>query len=313
MGAGAVRPFTGVMTQQTQNQQAEKQQTENQQTGRTDHHRRIRTVLVTQATGKTGRVVAEAAERAGLDVRRGSRSAAVPFDWTDRSTWDAALDGVDAVYLAHYFDIGAPGTAEDVAALAAKALEKGVRRLVLLSARGEPQAAPAERALRDSGADWTIVQAAWFMQNFSEGEMYGGMQATGELAFPAGETLEPFIDTRDIADIVVAALTDEAHIGKAYDVTGPRLLSFRTAVEEIGAAAGREIPYIPVPAQAYGEILTEIGTPGPVAEFLVELFETMLDGHNASVTDGVRQALGRAPRTFEEFVREHASAGTWKA
>ncbi|WP_415948994.1 NAD(P)H-binding protein [Streptomyces sp. KLOTTS4A1] len=271
-----------------------------------------RTVLVTQATGRTGRIVAEAAERAGLRVRRGSRSAPVPFDWTDRSTWDAALDGVDAAYLAHYFDIGAPGTAEDIAALAAKAVGKGVRRLVLLSARGEPQAAPAERALRESGAEWTIVQAAWFMQNFSEGELFEGVRATGELAFPAGEVLEPFVDVRDIADVVVAALSEDRHIGRSYDLTGPRLLSFRTAVSEINEAAGREIPYIPVPARAFGEILAETGTEEGAVAFLVELFETMLDGHNAQLTDGVRQALGRAPRDFGEFVREHAAAGTWK-
>ncbi|WP_199546859.1 NAD(P)H-binding protein [Streptomyces sp. N35] len=271
------------------------------------------TVLVTQATGRTGRVVAEAAEQAGLKVRRGSRSAPTPFDWTDRSTWDAALDGVDAVYLAHYVDIGAPGTAEDIAAITNKALEKGVRRIVLLSARGEPQAEPAERALRESGADWTIVQAAWFMQMFSEGDLYEGMQATGELAFPAGETLEPFIDVRDIADVVVAALTDDAHIGKAYDVTGPRLHSFRTAVAEINAATGREIPYIPVPGRAFGEILVEMGLPEPEVAFLVELFDTMLDGHNAQTNDGIRQVLGREPRTLEDFVREHAAAGTWKA
>ncbi|MBC9713000.1 NAD(P)H-binding protein [Streptomyces sp. TRM66268-LWL] len=272
-----------------------------------------KTVFVTQATGKTGRIVAQAAEQAGLKVRRGSRSAPIPFDWTDRSTWDAALEGVDAVYLAHHVDIGAPGTAEDIAAITSKALEKGVRRIVMLSARGEPQAEPAERALRESGADWTLVQAAWFMQMFSEGDLHESVQATGELAFPAGETLEPFIDVRDIADVVVAALLDDAHIGKAYDVTGPRLLSFRTAVEEINAAASREIPYIPVPARAFGEILVEMGVPEPETAFLVELFETMLDGHNASTTDGIREVLGREPRTFEEFVREHAAAGTWKA
>ncbi len=274
---------------------------------------KYQTVLVTQATGKTGRRVAEAAEQAGLTVRRGSRSAPIPFDWADRSTWDAALDGVDAAYLAHYIDIGAPGTAEDIAAISAKALEKGVRRLVLLSARGEPQADPAERALRESGADWTIVQAAWFAQMFSEGDLFEAVQATGELAFPGGEVVEPFIDVRDIADVVVAALSDDVHIGKAYDVTGSRLLSFRTAVAEINAATGREIPYIPVPARAFGEILVEMGIPEPEAAFLVELFEVMLDGHNAQTTDGIRQVLGREPRTFEDFVQEHAAAGTWKA
>lgn len=71
--------------------------------------------------------------------------------------------------------------------------------------------------------------------------------------------------------------------------------------------------YIPVPARAYGEALMGFGVPAEEAEFLVEVFEGLLDGRNARLTDGVREVLGRAPRDFGDFVQEAAAAGTWKA
>ncbi|GGV45508.1 NmrA family transcriptional regulator [Streptomyces longisporoflavus] len=271
------------------------------------------TVLVTGASGKTGRRVAEAAEAAGHTVRAASRSGAVKFDWYDPSTWEDALRGADAAYLAYQPDVGAPGAGEAVGALARQAVALGVRRLVLLSARGEDQAEPAERALRESGAQWTVVRASWFAQNFSEGPLLEGMLA-GELVFPAGEVLEPFIDSRDIADVVVEVLRPgSAHAGRIVEVSGPRLLSFREAVAEISAAAGREIRYVPVSAREYGAALAEFGVPPEETEFLIELFETNLDGRNAYLSDGVREVLGRAPRDFGDFAREHAEAGVWKA
>ncbi|MFH8489548.1 NAD(P)H-binding protein [Streptomyces longisporoflavus] len=271
------------------------------------------TVLVTGASGKTGRRVAEAAEAAGHTVRAASRSGAVKFDWYDPSTWEDALRGADAAYLAYQPDVGAPGAGEAVGAFARQAVALGVRRLVLLSARGEDQAEPAERALRESGAQWTVVRASWFAQNLSEGPLLEGMLA-GELVFPAGEVLEPFIDSRDIADVVVEVLRPgSAHAGRIVEVSGPRLLSFRDAVAEISAAAGREIRYVPVSAREYGAALAEFGVPPEETEFLVELFETNLDGRNAYLSEGVREVLGREARDFGDFAREHAEAGVWKA
>lgn len=268
------------------------------------------TLVVTGASGRTGSRVARAAGAAGLTVRAASR--ATGFDWADRSTWADTLRGADAAYLVHPADVGAPGTAEAVGELARVALGLGVRRLVLLSARGEDQALPTEEALRASGADWTVVRAAWFAQNFSEGPLLGDVRR-GELVFPAGEVAEPFVDVRDIAEVVVAALTDgERYAGRTITVTGPRLLTWREAVAEIAAATGRRLTYRAVPARDYGEALAGLGVAPEEAAFLTELFETLLDGRNARVEDdGVRRVLGRGPRDFAEFVAQEAAAGTW--
>ncbi|MFD9441296.1 NAD(P)H-binding protein [Streptomyces sp. NPDC060006] len=272
---------------------------------------RNETVLVTGASGKTGRQVAEAAKAAGLGVRAASRSGDVRFDWYDTSTWDEALRGADAAYLAYTPDIGAPGAAENIAAFARRAQDLGVRRLVLLSARGERQAEPTERALRESGAEWTVVQADWFFQNFSEGLLLEGVRG-GEFVFPAGEVPVPFIDARDLADVVVKALTDSSFVGRTLEITGARLLTFREAMAEISAAAGREIRYAPVSTKEYGAILAGFGLPAEEVAFMEEVFDGLLDGHNAQTTDVVRQVLGRAPRDFADFAREHAAAGVWK-
>ncbi|MCF3134941.1 NmrA family NAD(P)-binding protein [Streptomyces olivochromogenes] len=273
--------------------------------------RRKMTVVVTGASGRTGRRVAESARAAGLTVRPATR--AHGFDWTDRSTWADTLRGADAAYLVHPSDVGSLEAARAVGLLAHEAVSLGVRRLVLLSARGEESARPTEEALRESNADWTVVQASWFMQNFSEGPLVEGLRETGELVFPAGEVREPFVDVRDIADVVVGVLAaSERYIGRSVAVSGARLLTFGEAVAEIGAAAGRELTYRPVPAREYGEILAGFGLPAEEVEFLVDVFESLLDGRNAYLSDGVRQVLGRAPRDFTDFAREAAAAGTWK-
>ncbi|MET7680718.1 NmrA family transcriptional regulator [Streptomyces sp. NPDC005423] len=269
------------------------------------------TVVVTGASGRTGRRVTEAAGAAGLTVRAATRERG--FDWTDRSTWAGTLRGADAAYLVFPSDVGAPDAARSVGLLAREAVGLGVRRLVLLSARGEERARPTEEALRQSGAEWTVVRAAWFAQNFGEGPAAAELR-NGELVFPADAVREPFVDARDVADVVVAVLTaGDRYAGQAVTVSGPRLLTFGEAVTEIARAAGRELAYRPVPARAYAERLAGFGAAAGEVDALVELYESLLDGRNAYLSDGVREVLGREPRDFAEFAREAAAAGVWKA
>ncbi|WP_180685504.1 NmrA family NAD(P)-binding protein [Streptomyces gossypiisoli] len=268
------------------------------------------TVVVTGASGRTGGRVVRAAQAAGLSVRAASR--AQGFDWADRSTWARTVQGADAAYLVHPGDVGSAAATRAVGLLAHEAVSLGVRRLVLLSARGEVQARPTEEALRESGADWTVVRSAWFMQNFSEGPLVEGLRLGGELVFPGGEVREPFVDLRDVADVVVAALTaGDRYVGQGIDVSGPRLLTFGEAVAEIAKATGRELTYRPVPAAEYGARLAAFGEPPEVVDLLVDVFETLLDGRNAHLSDGVQRVLGREPRDFTQFAAEAAAAGTW--
>ena len=266
--------------------------------------------LVLGGTGKTGRRVVARLKNRGLPVRVGSRSGDPAFDWNDENTWRAVLEGVHSAYVTYHSDLAFSGAADTVRSFAKLAVASGVQKLVVLSGRGEEGAQRGEQAVQDSGAAWTIVRASWFDQNFSENFLVDAV-LSGELAFPAGNVAEPFIDVEDIADVATAALTDEKHSGQVYEVTGPRLLTFDQVAAEIGKATGRELRYIPVSPAQYASLLREQSLPEELVNPLVELITTVLDGRNASTSDGVQRALARAPRDFADYARDAAASGVW--
>ncbi len=266
--------------------------------------------LVLGGTGKTGRRVAERLASRGVPTRVSSRTGDPPFDWGDQGTWDAVLDGVTAAYISYAPDLAIPGATDAVRAFVERAVEHGVRRLVLLSGRGEEEAQQCELIIQRPDIEWTVVRASWFCQNFSEGAFLD-MVLAGEIALPAGEVGEPFVDADDIADVAVAALTEDGHAGQVYELTGPRLLTFAEAVDEIARATGRTIRYVQIPPEAFAAGVAEAGMPEDIAWLLDYLFATVLDGRNAHVVDGVRRALGREPGDFAEYARRIAAAGVW--
>ena len=266
--------------------------------------------LVLGGTGKTGRRVVERLANRSVLTRVASRGGDPPFDWGDKSTWDAALDGVTAAYISYAPDLAIPGATDAIRAFVERAVERGVRRLVLLSGRGEEEAQLCELIIQRPEVEWTVVRASWFCQNFSEGEFLD-MVLAGEITLPAGDVPEPFIDVDDIADVAVAALTEDGHAGQIYEVTGPRLLTFAQAVDEIAQASGRTIRYVQIPAEAFAAGVAESGLPDDILWLLNYLFATVLDGRNAYLADGVRRALSREPRDFAEFARQTAAAGVW--
>ena len=269
-----------------------------------------KTTLVLGGTGKTGRRVVERLTARGLSTRVGSRFGEPPFDWENRVTWAPALRGVESVYLVYYPDLAAPWAAATVRSFVELAVESGVRRLVLLSGRGEEEARVSEQTVRDSGVDWTILRSSWFSQNFSEDYLLEPV-LVGEVALPAGNVPEPFVDAEDIADIAVAALTEDGHAGQLYELTGPRSLTFAEAAKEIAEATGREIRYVPVSLEEHAAEAAEHGVPAEVVELLTYLFAEVVDGRNANTTDAVRRALGREPRDFKDYAREAAATGVW--
>ena len=166
--------------------------------------------LVVGGTGKTGRRVVQRLDAQDHKVRVGSRSAVPSFDWDREASWDACLEGVSSVYLTYTPDLAMPGATDAIRTFCAKAKMAGVKHIVLLSGRGEEEAQACERIVQQAGMEWTIVRASWFNQNFSEGAFID-MVLGGAITVPAGTTLEPFVDADDIADVVVAALTDTRH------------------------------------------------------------------------------------------------------
>ncbi|MBT2447989.1 NAD(P)H-binding protein [Streptomyces sp. ISL-43] len=297
--------MTKTQNNESQDSQAQGSQAQGSQAHNTGSGPRT---LVIGGTGKTGRRVAEKLTALGQPVRVGSRGGEPAFDWNEPESWGPALEGVDRAYVTYYPDLSFPGAVEQIGAFARAAVAAGARRLVLLSGRGEEAAERSEDALKASGADWTVVRSAWFNQNFDESFFLEPVLA-GEIALPTADALEPFIDADDIADVVVAALTDDRHIGRTYELSGPRLLSFADVAAELSKATGREISYVPISNEAYRAVLRENGLP----EEFTDLFTLILDGRNAHLVGGVEEVLGRKPRDFADFAREAAARGVWDA
>ena len=204
-----------------------------------------------------------------------------------------------------------PGATDAIQTFVDKAKRRGVKRLVLLSGRGEAEAQACEQIVQSSGVDWTIVRASWFNQNFSEGAFLDMVMA-GQITLPAGDIPEPFVDVDDIASVVVAALTEPGHAGEVYEVTGPRLMTFADIAIELSNATGRSIAYVQVHHEAFVGGVKESGAPKEVVWMLDYLFNTVLDGRNAHLTDGIQRALGRQPKDFADYAREVAATGIWK-
>ena len=268
------------------------------------------TVLVLGGTGRTGRRITERLRSRGVPTRVASRQSAHPFDWAQPSTWGAALSGANAAYVCYSPDLAFPGVSDLIAQFADRARSHQVHRLVLLSGRGEESARASERAIQQSSADWTIVRSSWFAQNFSEHFLLGPVQR-GRLVLPAGAVQEPFVDLDDLADLATSALIEDGHAGRVYEITGPRLLSMADVAAELSQATGRQIHYQPsTPAEFVADVAAD-GIPGPEAEPLADLFQEVLDGRNASLTDDLETALGRPATDFAQYARRVAATGIW--
>ena len=267
--------------------------------------------LVLGGTGKTGRRVAARLEAMGHDVRIGSRSSVPTFDWDNEKSWDESLKSVTSVYITYAPDLAMPGAKDAIQAFVDLAKRRGVKRLVLLSGRGEEEAQACERIVVSAGLEWTIVRSSWFNQNFSEGA-FVDMVLNRVITLPAGDQVEPFVDADDIADVAVAALTEDHHNGQVYEVTGPRLMTIADVAADLSRATGREINYVDVPHEGFVAEVEASGAPRDVVWMLDYLFSTVLDGRNAHLTDGIQRALGRPARDFADYARDVAATGAWR-
>ena len=265
--------------------------------------------LVIGGTGKTGRKVVEGLQKAGQSVRIGSRNATPSFQWGDPTTWLAALEGIDRMYVVYYPDLAVPGAYEAISGLMEEAKKAGVEKVVLLSGKGETEAERCEQVVARSGMDYTLVRASWFSQNFSEYFFLDPILA-GHVALPMADAQIPFVDTTDIADVVLAALQDDAHNGKTYEITGPETLSFEEAVKVIGESSGREIAFQSITLDQYTEGMKAAGVPDDVVWLIGYLFQHVLTKEeNQYVSHDIEKVLGRKATNFKDFARQAAKTG----
>lgn len=273
-------------------------------------------VLVTGATGTTGAaVVDELAGRTDDDLELlaatrdpdgydGSRAAEpVRFDVTDPDTYDA-LDGIDAVYLVRPPAVG--NVERDLFPVVDALEDRGVRRVVLLSVLGVERAPflphrRLERRLENSPLDRTFLRAAYFLQNLET--VHAAEIRRGELAVPAGEGRMGMVDARDVAAVAAEALLG-GHEGRAYDLTGPRAVSFHDVAVALSAELDYEVRYTRPGLVRYAWRRRREGTPAARVAVECGLYTAARLGLSGRVTDDVREVLGREPRSLAEYVAD---------
>jgi uncharacterized protein YbjT (DUF2867 family) len=268
-------------------------------------------ILVIGGTGKTGRRVVEKLTLNNHNVRIGSRTCDPAFDWDDRSTYEKALKGMDRAYITYYPDLAVPGAKEAIEVLTKIAIKERLKKVVLLSGKGEKEAEACEKIIANSGLNYTLVRASWFNQNFSESFFLEPILA-GHVALPLAKAEVPFVDADDIADVVTKVMLDDSYNGKTITVTGPRKLTFKEAIEEIAKGSNREIIFQPISLEAYIEGMKAAGVPSDYVWLFGYLFKEVLGNpENQVISNDIEKVLGRKAIDFKEFVKTNSETRIW--
>jgi uncharacterized protein YbjT (DUF2867 family) len=280
-------------------------------------------LLVTGATGTTGSEVLRALKDREVPARALVRDETKAHhlrdlgfepatgDLGDPRTLRPALEGVERAYLV---SPTGPMQSELEQTFIETAKEAGVQHIVKLSVIGANPEAPhrfarshgkVEQALKASGIAWTLLRPTAFMQNTLA---WGPQVHDGTFYSPVPDAAVSIVDARDVAEVAAAALTDAAHEGKSYGLSGPEAVSYREQARRVFAAAGREVEVEEVPVEDLKRELVRAGVPPWNAEGLAELFALYAEGGATMVTTGVSDALGRDPRDLDAFAADHVEA-----
>ena len=266
-------------------------------------------ILVLGASGTTGRRLTQRLRADGVAVRAASRHSEARFDWSDPTTWEAAVAGATRIYLM------APHGLPADPSFVRLAVELGVRQIVLLSSRGievmgDERLLSAERTVRESGAEWTILRPDWFNQNFDEG-FFSPAVLAGEVVLPLDEARQVFVDADDIAAVAATVLTEDGHAGRSYELTGPESLAFAEAVEIVGRVSGRPVRFDGT-AEEYLARQKELGLPEEQIQQEIAAFTALRELGDQVPTDTVRRITGRPPKDFPTYAAEASAGGAWR-
>ena len=277
-------------------------------------------MLITTPNGNVGSEIVRRLRDQGVPLRLGAHTMdkaratfpgadVVRLDYQDLASAQAALRGIDLLYLASPLDI----PPELVTRVVDLAVQAGVRHIVRLSAMGVPNLGgdnplrQVELHIEASGVAWTFLRPNTFMQNFSTVGAEG-IRRTGALIEPAGDGATSFVDARDIAAVAVAALSEQGQEGQAYDLTGPAAVTRHQVAAAISEACGREVRYVPVEEEQFQRGMVEMGAPEAVVAMLAGFYRYVRAGQTAALADGVQSVTGRAPIDFGQFARDNAAS-----
>jgi len=276
------------------------------------------TLLITGATGDIGsRVVVNLLERgdhprvfvrdaAKARARFGSRVEISIGDLTDSSTIRAALGGVDTLFLVN----SGPELAARDRMAAQVATSVGVRRIVKLSSFDSTVGVgtgvwhtEGEKAIRETGIEFTFVQPAGFMSNALL--WAPSIKSDDVVRSPTDQGKIAFIHPEDISAVAANALLNSQFSGRSLPITGPVALSYPEMVDRIGKALGRKLTFQPITEDAVRQRMTDSGDAPEVVDAHLSIYQAIREGRLAGVTDTVEHVLGRKPIAFERWINEN--------
>ena len=283
---------------------------------------RVPRLLITGGTGTFGGTIARQLAESGVTgkalVRGPDRAESlsdlgfeiVAGDLTEPESLPAAIDGVDRILLWSGNDphqVAAQRTLIDAAVAA------GVRHVVMVSAHSAGLTPPVsfgvahhaiEEQVQRSGLSWTIVRPYLFMQNFVRFALK--IVSRGKVIAPVNDAGVAMVDMHDVAAVAVRALTEDHHVDKTYEVSGPEALSFARATHIISHVTGKQVTHINPPRILTGLLLkTMTDLSSREIPLVLQLFDSIRAGDQDRVTDVFAQVVGQIPRTFDDYVREH--------
>lgn len=284
-------------------------------------------IVVTGATGNVGRPLVRALAAAGERVTAVSRSVTaadipeavqgiqnvrpVQADLADPGSLGPAFEGADALF---FHDTGAGAHLLDPQAVLGAAKAAGVRRVVLLSSIGVASRAESEshggtglaldRAVRESGMEWTALRAGGFASNaYAWAE---SVRTRRTVAAPFAGIGLPVIDPADIAEVAAVALREDGHAGQVHELTGPALTTPRHQAEALGEALGEPVRFVELSREeARGHMLAFM--PEPVVETTLAILGVP-NAAELRISPAVEQLLGRPPRTFQDWAVRNVAA-----
>lgn len=277
-------------------------------------------ILITGATGKSGREIVAQLSAAGARLRALVRDPTkagwlaelpgveiVQGDLGKPETLGAAFAGVERALL---LPAPAPSSVAEQSNFIEAAVRAGTPHVVKFSAVGADAGAAegfarwhglGEEQLQASGLAYTILRPALFMQELLNS--WGGQRT---IYLPMGDMRQAPVDTRDIAAVAVKTLTEDGHAGRTYEITGPEALTYTEIAAQISAATGEQVTYVPISFEQFRQSLASAGLPAWLVAALVDLNQKLAAGVGSEVTNVVREVARKEPITFAEFAREHA-------
>jgi uncharacterized protein YbjT (DUF2867 family) len=280
-------------------------------------------ILITGATGNTGRALVELLARRNTRVRALVRDPAKAADLAMPNvdvvigdlgaphTLSRVFDGVSKAYL---LSSAHPSQVELHGNFIRAARQSGVRHIVRHSVRGADAASPikicrwhaeSQRELESSGIAWTHLQPVYNMQNILK--LARAIRSQGVLAAPMKDGAVSMVDARDVAAVGAACLTSEGHEGRTYVVTGPQGITFSDVASELSQGLDMPVRYVDAAAGNARAGMLTMGMPEWYVDDLLGFYAWYSTGASAAVSDVVRTIAGRPGRSFSQFVEAHRS------